>query len=282
MSRYAFICILQCVWSCWAQACSCMMIRTETLSWLVSRCKIMMTSHGYRRKAPHTTSSWKFCSLDFKILCLYVWRMGWAFVLENWKWPHVVCWSYMQLCVHSHWLLNTVPPRNMLTMASLNCVYFHSSLFSASQLDMHDLQFHHRTPTNNKGLIDFGFLHAVCPDLLNPHLGAWTHKTYLLQKCVLFYLSIWYNTNTNMKWADHMWVIHTLDAKGMWDLLGKKINEGKIPIDIVYKSWQGENQISFILLFYVFFFLAKVCGVTPLPVRGWDVASVIFHQVFRS
>lgn len=76
MSRYVFICVVQCVWSCWARACSCMMIRrTEMLSWLVSRCKIMMASHGYRRKAPHATISWEF-SLDFKILCVYVWWRG--------------------------------------------------------------------------------------------------------------------------------------------------------------------------------------------------------------
>lgn len=131
MCRYVFICVVQSVWSCWARACSCMTIRrTEMLSWLVSRCKIMMASHGYRRKAPHPTISWEFCSLDFRIVCVYMCGgEGWAFVLENCKWPHVACSSYMQLCVRSHWFLNTVPTRDMLTLASLNRVYFHSSPF---------------------------------------------------------------------------------------------------------------------------------------------------------
>lgn len=139
MSRYVFICVVQCVWSCWARPCSCMMIRrTEMLSWLVSRCRIMMASHGYRRKAPHATISWEFCSLNFKILCVYVMRRGVSFCFGKLSGlmssarhtcscvfaltgssilsPHVTCWPRLHwtvfiftaaLSLHLSWMCMT-------------------------------------------------------------------------------------------------------------------------------------------------------------------------------
>lgn len=76
-----------------------------TLSRLVSRSRIMMASNGEIQKTAHATKTLHF-------------RLQWGELLF-WKikWPHAVCSSCKQLCVRSHWLLNTVPTHDLLTPA---------------------------------------------------------------------------------------------------------------------------------------------------------------------